>query len=190
MNRTNHTCVIRKVFIQFVKGAKIIRRGVSPVLLIPVLILHLFPPPLLPSAKQWKTRRPRPVTAHFAASCSTGNWTRRNYTGFNPPGRSRADSATNEKTETRQSGMRWSDGKDQKNYSAVRVILGDSDIYSLKDTLKNDDVDIYTSRRSSRRSLCLRIALAKRIAKEYTGYRKHRQTGLFYFCVGKILYLC
>lgn len=44
MNRTNHTCVIRKVFIQFLKGAKIIRRGVSPVLLIPVLILQLFPP--------------------------------------------------------------------------------------------------------------------------------------------------
>lgn len=91
------------------------------------------------------------ISPHLAA---LGNWTRRNYTGFNPPV---ALGRIQPRTKRQRHDNRQRDGATERTKTILLcAIPGDSDVYSLKDTLKNGDADT-----SSRRSLCLRIALEK-----------------------------
>lgn len=84
-----------------------------------------------------------------------GNWTRRNYTGFNPPV---ALGRIQPRTKRQRHDNQQRDGATERTKTILLcAIPGDSDVYSLKDTLKNGDADT-----SSRRSLCLRIALVEK----------------------------
>lgn len=86
-----------RAFLERAKQDVASRCGVSPVFPRSNLILSLF----LPSCEQWETRRPRPVVARFAVLYSTGELNSSKLYRFQSFGRSRADSAANEKTETR-----------------------------------------------------------------------------------------